>query len=348
MKCTKKAFGTTKNGEEVFAYTLTNKHDHAITILNLGGIIQKLIMPDRNGVLANIVDGHDNVANYENHSPYFGCITGRIAGRISGAAFTIGEETYTLAKNDGNNNLHGGPVGLDKVIWEVSESMTETYGDLSLHYTSYDMDQGFPGTVDMVVTYRFDDDDTLTLTYKATTDKDTILTLTNHTYFNLSGDLTTTILDHDLKIPADQVIFVNDEVIPTALVATKNTPFDFTVKKAIGKEIGAADENLKNAGGYDHAFLLNKTADETIELSDPKSGRTLTMTTTEPCVVCYTGNFMTSDMFVYDGVKVQKNGAVCLETQYYPNAINADFFETKLLKPGQLYKEKTVFKFSVN
>ena len=347
MECIKKPFGVTKNGEAVDAYTLINKDGNSVTILSLGGIIQSVVMPDGNGTLACVVDGLSSVGEYEEISPYFGCITGRIAGRISDAKFTIDGTTYELTKNDGPNNLHGGPIGLDKVVWSVAENIGEAFGELVLSYTSPHMDQGFPGTLAMIVSYRFDDDNTLTISYKATTDEPTILTLTNHTYFNLSGDLTKDILGHELKIPADEVIFVNDQVIPTDRVTTKGTAFDFTSPKAIGRDIGQDDPNLKNAGGYDHAFLLNKEEGETIQLSDPVSRRQLTMTTTEKCVVCYTGNFIDDSLYTFDHQPMKKNGAVCLETQYYPNAINADFFETKILRPGEVYSESTTYHFGI-
>lgn len=345
MLCETREFGLTKSGEKVTEYTLTNKSGHNISLINYGGIMTKINVPDQNGQVGNVVLGFDTISEYEEKSPFFGCITGRVAGRITGAKFTIGDITYELGKNDGENNLHGGPVGLDKRIWSVSEVLGDTYGELVLNYVSEDMDQGFPGTLDIVVTYRFDDDDNLTLTYIATTDKETILTLTNHTYFNLSGDPSTQILNHMLTIPADKFVAVGPDTMPISAEATKNTPFDFTIAKAIGKDILADDVQLKNGGGYDHAFILNKKTDEKIILEDPTSGRRMEVVTDEACVVCYSANNLTDQDYVYNKKSLQHRSAVCLETQYYPDAINAKFFPSATLKPGEVYKHQTTFSF---
>ena len=347
MKCESKDFGLNVKGEAVVAYTLTNDIGASITVLNYGGIIQSLIVPDRNGKLENVVLGLNSTEEYDQFSPFYGCITGRTAGRISNAAFTIEDNTFTLEANDGTNNLHGGPDGLDKRIWDVTEIIGKDYGELALNYTSPHMDQGFPGTLDMVVTYKFDDDNRLTITYKATTDQPTILTLTNHSYFNLSGDPTTTVLDHELQLPVDKIVVIDEKSIPVAVVPVDDGPFDFRKGKAIGQDIDADDLNIKNGSGYDHPFVLNKEADEVIRLHDPKSGRIMTMTTSEQCVVCYTANFLGAEMYAYDKKPLQSRGAVCLETQYYPNAINADFIPERILRPGEVYLESTTIKFSI-
>lgn len=345
MLCAKKDFGTTKNGEQVTEYTLTNSKGHSVSVINYGGIITKLIMSDSEGNKKNIVLGLNSTKEYEDLSPYFGCITGRVAGRLTDAKFSIGDTTYTLDKNDGENNLHGGLVGLDKVVWSVTEVIEKDYAELVLNYVSEDMDQGFPGTVDMNVTYRFDDEDNLTLKYQATTDKETILTLTNHTYFNLSGDLTTTILDHELTIPADKFIAIGPDSMPIAVKEVEGTYFDFTKGRIIGADINKDDEQLKNGTGYDHPFMLNGNDGEKIVLKDPKTGRSMAMTTNEDCVVCYTGNFLDKQDYVYDNIPVPMRGGVCLETQYYPDAINAEFLPTKTLKPGEVYSYQTTFSF---
>jgi aldose 1-epimerase len=345
MNCQSIDFGTTKAGDPVRKYTITNSTGSSVSILNYGGIIQQLNVPDAEGTIKNVVLGFDNIQDYEEKSPYFGCITGRIGGRISGSTFTIGDTIYQLAKNDGDNNLHGGPMGLDKRVWSVSQRIEDTYCELVLNYLSDHLDQGFPGTVDMVVTYRFNEDNQLTIKYKASTDIDTILTLTNHTYFNLSGDPSTTILDHQLTIPADRVTQVGTDIIPIGTAAVAGTPFDFTSPHAIGERIDTKDTQLLNAGGYDHAFILNKNDGEIIVLEDPKSKRRMEITTTEACVVCYSGNFLNNDLTVQENVPLQKRSGVCLETQYYPDAINQDFFPTKILQPGDFYRYETTFSF---
>ncbi len=346
MQCDKKHFGTTSKGEEVWAYTLTNIKNHSVTVLNYGGIIQSLNVPDKNGNIENVVMGFNSVDEYERLSPFFGCITGRVAGRISGAAFEINGEKYALEANEGAVNLHGGPEGLDKRIWQVTEVVESDYAQLALSYTSPAMDQGFPGELDMVVTYKFDEEGALTLTYRATTDAPTVVTLTNHTYFNLSGDLSSEVLNHQLKIPADKVIAIGPDSVPVAVVDVEHTPFDFRIPKAIGQDIQADDENLRNGQGYDHPFVLNKEADETIELTEQTSGRKMTVTTSELCLVCYTGNLM-EENYVYDKIPNKVRGAVCLETQYFPDSLNADFLQARILKPGEVYLEETTFKFSI-
>lgn len=345
MQCESKAFGMTSAGEQVTEYTLTNSKGHSISVLNLGGIISKLMMSDKDGTIENVVLGYNTVKEYEELSPYFGCITGRTAGRLTAAQFTIGDNTYKLTANEGHNNLHGGPIGLNQRVWSVAEVVEDTYGELVLSYVSEDMDQGFPGTLDMVVTYRFDNNDNLTLSYQASTDRETIVTLTNHTYFNLSGDLTTTILDHKLTIPADKHVAIGTDSMPIGVVETAGTAFDFTKGKPVGQDIENDEEQLRNGSGYDHPFVLNGEDEEKILLEDPKTGRVMEVTTTETCVVCYSGNFLDQTPYVYDNIKVQKRGGICLETQYYPDAINAEFLPSLTLKPGEVYKHKTTFSF---
>lgn len=345
MLCAQNDFGTTKNGEKVTEYTLTNKKGHSVSVINYGGIITKIMVPDSEGNVKNVVLGFNTIGEYEATSPYYGCITGRVAGRLTDAKFTIGDTTYTLDKNDGENNLHGGLVGLDKVVWSVTEVVESDYAELILNYVSEDMDQGFPGTVDMNVTYRFDENDNLTLKYQATTDKETILTLTNHTYFNLSGDLSTTILDHELTMPCDKFIAVGPDAMPIGIEDVEGTYFDFRKGRIIGQDIDQDDVQLKNAGGYDHPFILNGEEGEKIVLKDPKTGRSMEIVTNEECVVCYTGNFLAGQEYVYDHIPVKMRGGVCLETQYYPDAINAEFLPSKTLKPGEVYSYKTTFSF---
>jgi aldose 1-epimerase len=347
MHCQSHPFGHTKDGQEVTLYTLTNKKGHNVKILNYGGIIKEINVSDAAGHIKNVVLGFDTIEAYEDHSPHFGCITGRVAGRISQASFDLNNTTYTLEKNNDNHCLHGGSLALDKQIWSVTEIVSTTQAELVLSHLSYDMDQGFPGNLDVVVTYVFDEESNLTIRYKATTDKDTILTLTNHSYFNLSGDPSTTILDHQLTLPAKEYVAVNSEIIPIGILPTASGPFDFTQPKPIGYHIHEKNIQLENAGGYDHAFILDSDTEQPVVLQDPKTGRKLEIVTSEACVVCYTGNFLTSDLPLQGGQSTQKHGAVCLETQYFPDAINQDFFPTKILRADEIYRQKTTYSFKI-
>jgi len=347
MQCQSSIFGHTKNGQQVTLYTLSNEKGHTVKILNYGGIIKEINVPDAHGHIDNVVLGFDSMEAYEDYSPYFGCITGRVAGRISQAAFDLNGTTYTLEKNNGNHCLHGGSLGLDKQIWSVTEIVSANQVELVLNHLSYDMDQGFPGNLDVVVTYVFDEESNLIIKYKATTDTDTILTLTNHSYFNLSADPSVNILDHLLTLPAKEYVAVDSEIIPIGILPTASGPFDFTQPKAIGLNIHEKDTQLKNAGGYDHGFILDPEAHQPIILKDPKTGRILEIETTEACVVCYTGNFLTSDLPLQSGQSTLAHGAVCLETQYYPDAINQDFFPTKILRADEIYRQKTTYSFKV-
>lgn len=346
MKCTSKPFGTTKGGEDVVAYTMTNKKGSLITVLNYGGTIQRMQMPDKNGTIEDVVLGFDTIKDYEEQGTYFGCIIGRVAGRLSNAAFEIEGEHYQLNNNEGANNLHSGPVGLDKRIWHVAERMNVDSCELMLSHTSPHLDQGFPGTLDMVVTYKFDEDDCLKISYKASTDIPTILTLTNHSYFNLTGDSSKNIENNRMCIPADQVMVLREDAMPTGLAKVENTPFDFRQEKLIGQDIDADDENIKNGGGYNHAFILNKDEGEVIVVKDAESGRQLTIETTEACVVCYTANGLKAGMNLYGDKTSVVRGAVCLETQYYPDAINQDCVPSAILRPGEVYRQWTTYQFS--
>ena len=347
MKCISKQFGTTAQGEEVMAYTLSNSKGASVTVLNYGGIIQSLKVPDSKGNVENIVLGFNSVEAYEKDEAFFGALCGRTAGRIANASFEIDGESFTLDANQQGNTLHGGDKALNRRIWEVAEVVGEDRAELALSYTSPHLDLGYPGTLDMVVNYAFDENNDLTITYRATTDAATILTLTNHSYFNLSGDYSAPVTDHVMTIPADKVMVLGEGSIPTSVAEVENGPFDFREGKAIGQDIEADDANLAAGAGYDHPFVLNKEDGEKILLSHPGSGRNLTITTSEQCVVCYTANFLSSDVKVYDDRNCVKRGAVCLETQYYPDAVNADFIPSRILRPGEIYLEETTYSFGV-
>lgn len=346
MKITSRSFGFTKNEEEVTEYTLHNDLGSSVSIITLGGIITKINVPDKNKKIENVVLGFNSVKEYEELSAFYGAITGRVAGRISGAKFQIGENLYELAANDGPNNLHSGPVGLDKVVWSASEKVTEDNVILALNYMSPHLDQGFPGNLDLVVRYTFGNDNALSIDYIASTDAETLLNITNHTYFNLSGDFSTTILDHELTIAADTFVAVDALTMPSSIDSVESTPFDFRTAKKVGAQIEDPFQQLLNGKGYDHAFVLNPGATPQILLKDEKSGRQMEVKTTEACVVCYTGNYLKDTDYVYDHQPIQKRSALCLETQYYPDSQNVDFIPSKTLKPNERYHTKTTFIFS--
>lgn len=340
-------FGITNSGQEVKRYTLTNDFGYSVSILNYGGIICGINIPDKEGVVENIVLGHTTIKNYEENSPYFGCITGRTAGRINNAEFKIDETIYKLNKNNGNHNLHGGLKGFDKVIWSAKELIERDCIGLSLNYVSKHLEEGYPGNLDMTVIYKWNNENELTIRYLANTDMETPITLTNHTYFNLSGDLSTTILDHELHIAADQFVKISANLIPFDISNVEGTPFDFRLAKAVGQDIDLEDEQIKNGKGYDHPFVLNGSNKPQITLVHKDSGRKLSVLTNEKCLVCYTGNFLTTEMKAYDHISIQPRSGICLETQYYPDSLNFELVPSKTLKPSETYDQTTMYKFSV-
>ncbi len=348
MKITSQPFGKTSNHKEVTEYTMTNNHGASVSILTYGGVINKVIVPDAKGQLANVVIGYDSIQEYETCSGFIGAAIGRSAGRIAGGKLTIDKVLYQLPINQASNNLHGGDNGFDKQIFEATELLEDKKASVTLHYLSPDMEGGFPGNLDVNITYSFDDDNALTLKYVCTTDKKTFVNLTNHSYFNLSSDYKTKILDHELMIKADHVLAVDEVTIPVSIVPVKDTPFDFTSSKPIGRDIDADNEQIKFGSGYDHAFQLNQPGQgPQIVTKDPKTGRIMEVTTDEACVVFYSGNFLEPDCKAQDGTPLHPRAAFCLETQYYPDCMNNDFLEPKFLSPDQVYRSKTTYKFSV-
>ncbi|MDA3846137.1 MAG: galactose mutarotase [Vallitaleaceae bacterium] len=349
MKISSKLFGQTNDGKEIYSYTLENDLKHTITIITYGGIITKINVPNREGIIENVVLGFNDISSYETLSPFFGAITGPFAGRISGASFDIDGVNYELEKNDGPNSLHGGSKAFDKVVWEAS---TLEYADkvsLVLNYLSPDGEFGYPGNVDIIVTYTWDQTDTLSIDYKATTDKSTFLNLTNHSYFNLSGDTSTTILDHELMIASKNFIGITDKAIPMSIIEAENTPFDFTTAKKVGADIEVDYEQLKNGSGYDHPFILEEQRDNSdivASLYDSKSGRLMTVQTTEKMLVFYAGGHLTDDMHVYNNQPIKQRTALCLETQNAPDHMHFDAVSSYILEPNDLYRSHTAFRFS--
>lgn len=339
-----KLFGNFE-GKAVTEYTLTNTKGMQVSIINYGGTITRLIVPGKNDSLADVVTGFDSLAGFlQKGNPYFGALIGRYGNRIAKGKFTLGGKEYTLAGNDHGNSLHGGNKGYDKVYWNIEKMPGDT--SLKLTYTSKDGEEGYPGNLNVQVVYTLTQDNGVKLEYTATTDKATPINLTSHAYFNLSGGKDSTILDHELMISAARYTPVNDQLIPTGKMdAVAGTPMDFTTSKKIGRDIA------KVTGGYDHNWILNKNDSSltmVATLSDTASGRVMEVWTTEPGLQFYSGNFLDGTLtHTKAGKKYVKYAALCLETQHYPDSPNQPAFPSAILKPGETYKQTTVYKFSV-
>ena len=347
-------FGTLPTGEPVRAFTMTNAHGVELRVIDYGGIIVSIKTPDRTGALADIVLGFDDVQGYVKSSPYFGALTGRYANRIAKGRFDLDGKTYTLAVNNGPNALHGGLKGFDKVIWNVEPHADSAGLHLVLRYTSKDGEEGYPGTLGARVTYTLTDADQLVIDYEATTDKPTVINLTNHSYFNLHGEGSGTILDHVLTLDADRYTPIDSTSIPTGeLPSVTGTPFDFRKPTPIGARIDQkGDVQIRNGRGYDHNFVLNRPPGATglvhaAHVVDPVSGRTLDVATTEPGVQFYTGNFLDGSFVGKNGHAYQQRSGFCLETQHYPDSPNKPQFPSVVLRPGQTYRSQTSFTFGV-
>jgi aldose 1-epimerase len=342
-------FGKSPEGEALQIYTLTNAQGMEARITNYGGIVVSLKTPDRTGALADVVLGHDSVAAYAK-SPYFGAIIGRYGNRIGNAKFTLQGKTYTLAQNNGPNHLHGGIKGFDKVAWKAEPGSSPEGQSLSLSYVSQDGEEGYPGTLNAKVVYVLTNDNALRIDYEATTDKPTIVNLTNHSYFNLKDAGATTILDHELTLNADRYTPVDKTLIPTGeLAAVEGTPFDFRKPTAIGARIDGDHEQLKFGLGYDHNFVLNRSA-EGLSLAatvvEPATGRRMEVLTTEPGIQFYSGNFLDGTITGRGGAVYQRRSGFCLETQHFPDSPNKPDFPSTTLEPGQTYRTTTVYRFS--
>ncbi len=344
-KVTKQEFGKTADGTAVELYTLTNKHGVEAKIMTYGGVVVSLRTPDRNGKLADVTLGFDNLDGYLKTNPYFGALVGRYGNRIAHGKFKLGGTEYTLAQNNGENALHGGLKGFDKQVWKVKSAGPQ---HVELGYLSRDGEEGYPGNLDVTVRYTLDDKNELRIDYTATTDKPTVLNLTNHTYFNLAGS--GDILKHELTIHADRFTPVDKGLIPTGeLRSVAGTPFDFRKPVAIGARIDADDEQIRLGGGYDHNFVLNRSGaglSSAAVAYDPQTGRVLEVLTSEPGVQFYTGNFLDGTIRGKGGRAYQRRDAFCLETQHFPDSPNHPEFPTTTLEPGGRYQSTTVWKFS--
>jgi aldose 1-epimerase len=345
----KKSWGKAPSGEAVDLYTLTNSKGHSVSISTWGAIITSIKVPDKSGALGDVVHGFDTLDGYLGKHPFFGAIVGRYGNRIGGAKFAIDGKTYTLAKNDGDNTLHGGVKGFDKYVWMAKPTAAHGAPSLVLTHVSPDGDEGFPGQLTVTLTYTWTENDELRMHYVAQTTKPTVVNLTNHSYFNLAGK--GTILEHQLQLSCDRYTPVVKGLIPTGeLPPVEGTPFDFRKATAIGARIDAANDQIALGGGYDHNFVVNGAAGTlrpAAHVVDPSSGRTLDVITTEPGVQFYTGNFLDGTVVGKGGTHYVKRSAFCLETQHYPDSPNQKTFPSTVLRPGQTYNTTTIFKFGV-
>lgn len=352
MSIVKEFFGFLSDGRAVHRYLMKNQNGMAVAILDFGGAIQQLLVPDRNGVLADVVGGYDDISHYEFGDGYQGALIGRFGNRICRGELELDGEKHQLYINNGENHLHGGKVGFSHKIWEVTEA-DGLEPALKLHYVSPDGEENYPGTLDVTVTYTLKKTNALSIHYVATTDRKTVLNLTNHSYFNLGGFASGKIFDHILQLDADTYLATDDGLIPTGeLVNVTGTPFDFRTPKAIGKDFADENRDLKIAGGYDHCFNFTggerKTPIWRATLYDPKSGREMRVITDQPCVQCYTANFLNNPEHPFKGGYPQATqNAVCLETQHMPDSIHHADFTNTVLVPGEVYDYTTEYAFSV-
>ncbi|MDI3548642.1 MAG: aldose 1-epimerase [Halanaerobiales bacterium] len=349
MKIKKRPFGMV-DGKPADLFVLENSNHLEMKVTNYGGIVVSLVVPDRDGNMDDIVLGYNQLEAYVKHNPYFGAIIGRYGNRIGNAQFTLEGQKYTLAKNEGENNLHGGIKGFDKVVWDAKPVMDDDYVGLILKYLSKDGEEGFPGNLDVTVKYILNNDNEFRIDYRATTDKTTIVNLTNHSYFNLTGEGSGDILGHEVVINAERFTPVDETLIPTGeLAPVEGTPMDFRIPTAIGARIDADYEQLKIGKGYDHNFVLNKDQEGAMTLAatayEPASGRFMEVFTTEPGMQFYTGNFL-NGMIGKSGKPYNFRNAFCFETQHFPDSPNKPEFPSVVLRPGEEYKTTTIYKFS--
>ncbi len=347
----KKPFGKTPDGQPVDLYVLTNKNGVEAAITNYGGAVVSLKVPDRNGKFGDVVLGYDSLDGYVNDKSYFGAIVGRYGNRIGHAQFSIDGKTYTLAKNNGENSLHGGIKGFNKAVWAAKELPAKNGQSLELTYLSKDGEEGFPGNLHVRVVYTLTDSNELKIEYSATTDKKTVVNLTNHTYFNLAGPGSGDILGHQLVIEADKFTPVDASLIPTGeLRDVQGTPLDFRKATAIGARIDQDDEQLKLGHGYDHNFVLRRAAGAPISpaarVVERNTGRVLEVWTTEPGVQFYTGNFLDGTARGKGGLTYARRSAFCLETQHFPDSPNQPKFPSVVLNSSEKYSTTTTYKFT--
>jgi len=341
------AFGKTKQGEAVERFTLTNRAGVEVSAISYGAIITSIRVPDRKGAAADVALGFDTLEGYLGDHPFFGTVVGRYGNRIANARFTLGGRTYQLAANNGPNHLHGGVRGFDKYVWAAAP--IDGVNGVAFTRTSPDGEEGYPGTLQVRVSYVLTEANELVIEYQATTDKATPVNLTQHTYFNLAGHGAGPVADHELMIDADRYTPVDESLIPTGVLApVAGTPLDFRRPTRVGARIDAPDEQIRFGRGYDHNFVLNRRGNDlhlAARVVEPKSGRSLEVSTTEPGVQFYTGNFLDGTIKGKGGSAYVRRGGLCLETQHFPDSPNQPAFPTTILEPGATYRSKTVWKF---
>lgn len=344
------AFNKIVDGKQVELFILKNETGSEVTVTNYGAKIVSLMVPDRDGNFVDVVLGHPNIDEYlTSEEPYFGAVCGRTANRIANGRFTLADKQYTLAVNNGPNSLHGGIKGFNAVVWDV-KNVTEN--SIELHYLSADGEEGFPGNLDVTVIYTLTEDSAVDIRYKATTDKTTILNLTNHSYFNLSGEGDSYIGDHILILNADTYLPTDATAIPFGSAETvKDTPMDFTTPYTIGERINDDFQQLHYGKGYDHTYVLNKSAENEYSYvgscESPKTGIKMEMYTTEPGVQMYTGNWMTGNFSAKNANHYPERSAVCFETQHFPDSINKPEYPSVILTPEEVFESRTTYKFSI-
>lgn len=344
-----KPFGTTEGGQKVTQYTLVNSKGASATIINYGGTVTSLRVPDRNGTMGNVVLGFSKLSDYEKKSHYFGCLVGRYGNRIAKGTFKLDGKTYQLPINNGPNSLHGGLRGFDKVVWDATPVMTKQGPSLKLTYVSKDGEEGYPGTLSVTATYTLTNKNELKLVYRAKTDKPTIVNLTHHSYFNLAGQGSGDILGHVVTLHADKFTPVDKDLIPTGKLApVKGTPLDFRKPVAIGARINDRDEQIRNGKGYDHNWVAKKLPGHlgviaTIE--EPTTGRVMEVLSTEPGVQFYSGNFLDGTLVGKGGKVYGFRGGFCFEPQHFPDSPNHANFPSTVLRPGETYKNTIIYRF---
>ncbi|MEH7274089.1 aldose epimerase family protein [Neobacillus vireti] len=345
MKMTDTLFGHT-NDEPVMEYTLVNDSGMSVSCLNYSCTITKILVPDRCGNIENVVLGFDQFFDYLDLSPYFGCVVGRAAGRIRNAEFTLDGESCQLTANEEPNHLHGGKKGFHSVIWKSEPIETESAVGLKFFYRSKDGEEGYPGNLDTTIIYLLNNQNELSITYEARTDQKTIVNLTNHSYFNLSGNLKRDCSEHVLQLDGDRFLELDSDLIPTGrLLEAANTPFDFKHGRLLKSGMKSSHpQNVLAGNGYDHHLVFSKKGENTVVLTDKESGRTLLMTTDQPCVVLYTANHL-EGLYSISGVRARNYLGVCLETQGLPIDFNQPHFPATLLNPDEVYRSTTTYRF---
>lgn len=352
MKISKQSFGTTKKGDKATLYVLENSKGMKVTVTDYGAAIVNIVVPDKNGKMADVVLGYDDVKGYDENGTYYGSFIGRNGNRIANASVTIQGKKYDLDKNDGKNNLHGGFVGYNNLMYEAECFEEEDMVSVEMSRLSPDMEQGFPGNLDITVTYSLTEENELAIEYLAVSDKDTVVNLTNHSFFNLAGHNSGTILDQEVWIDADYFTPTDDGLIPTGeLRQVEGTPMDFRKSTRVGDRIDADYEPLRQAGGYDHNYVLNNSGEDVelvAQLYDPASGRRMEVYTDLPGMQLYAGNFIDGKAVGKGGAVYKKRDGICFETQLFPDACNEkEGFRSSIVKAYEEYETVTIYKFSV-